>query len=137
VPQGFGSGPVYHFGFWINLKSKIQNLNGVDQHTILIKQTRKLHSSKQREQGVFLLEGTHLLEEACAVLPASDCVFYTRMALTINSSKLVDRLNEQNCQSEVLKAIATSATRWRGSDGKTVLARARCRLLVWGWAWKL
>ncbi len=34
----------------------------------LVKQIRKLHSSKERrEQGLFLLEGTHLLEEACAV----------------------------------------------------------------------
>ena len=34
----------------------------------LIKQMRKLHSAKERcEQQLFLLEGTHLLEEACAV----------------------------------------------------------------------
>lgn len=34
----------------------------------LVKQIRKLHSSKERrEQQLFLLEGTHLLEEACAV----------------------------------------------------------------------
>ncbi|GAC1469527.1 MAG: RNA methyltransferase [Chamaesiphon sp.] len=34
----------------------------------LVKQIRKLHSSKERhEQKLFLLEGTHLLEEACAV----------------------------------------------------------------------
>jgi TrmH family RNA methyltransferase len=34
----------------------------------LVKQIRKLHSSKERrEQQMFLLEGTHLLEEACAV----------------------------------------------------------------------
>lgn len=33
----------------------------------LVKQLRKLHRAKdRREQGVFLLEGTHLLEEACA-----------------------------------------------------------------------
>lgn len=33
----------------------------------LVKQLRKLHQAKQRqEQGAFLLEGTHLLEEACA-----------------------------------------------------------------------
>ncbi len=34
----------------------------------LIKQMRKLHRAKERrEQQIFLLEGTHLLEEACAV----------------------------------------------------------------------
>lgn len=34
----------------------------------LIKQLRKLHRSKERhDQGRFLLEGTHLIEEACAV----------------------------------------------------------------------
>ncbi len=34
----------------------------------LVKQIRKLHSAKERrEQDMFLLEGTHLLEEACAV----------------------------------------------------------------------
>lgn len=34
----------------------------------LVKQMRKLHRAKERrEQGLFLLEGTHLLEEACAV----------------------------------------------------------------------
>ena len=34
----------------------------------LIKQMRKLHQSKaRREQDLFLLEGTHLLQEACAV----------------------------------------------------------------------
>ncbi|NMG09099.1 RNA methyltransferase [Brasilonema sp. UFV-L1] len=33
----------------------------------LVKQIRKLHSSKERhKQQLFLLEGTHLLEEACA-----------------------------------------------------------------------
>jgi TrmH family RNA methyltransferase len=34
----------------------------------LVKQIRKLHSNKERhKQNLFLLEGTHLLEEACAV----------------------------------------------------------------------
>lgn len=34
----------------------------------LVKQMRKLHSAKERhKQQLFLLEGTHLLEEACAV----------------------------------------------------------------------
>ncbi len=34
----------------------------------LIKQIRKLHSAKERhKQDLFLLEGTHLVEEACAV----------------------------------------------------------------------
>ncbi|HEY9829857.1 MAG TPA: RNA methyltransferase substrate-binding domain-containing protein, partial [Stenomitos sp.] len=34
----------------------------------LVKQIKKLHHAKgRREQQLFLLEGTHLLEEACAV----------------------------------------------------------------------
>jgi len=34
----------------------------------LVKQLRKLHSAKERrDQGVFLIEGTHLLQEACRV----------------------------------------------------------------------
>ncbi|BAZ49992.1 tRNA/rRNA methyltransferase SpoU [Nostoc sp. NIES-4103] len=48
-----------------NLKSKIV-LTSLQNP--LIKQIRKLHSTKERhKEQLFLLEGTHLLEEACAV----------------------------------------------------------------------
>jgi TrmH family RNA methyltransferase len=48
-----------------NLKSKIV-LTSLQNS--LVKQIRKLHSTKERhKQQLFLLEGTHLLEEACAV----------------------------------------------------------------------
>ena len=44
----------------------------------LVKQIRKLHSTKERnKQQLFLLEGTHLLEEACAVSYAFDAVCCT------------------------------------------------------------
>nr|WP_242045180.1 RNA methyltransferase [Anabaena catenula] len=44
----------------------------------LVKQIRKLHSTKERhKQQLFLLEGTHLLEEACAVNYPLDTVCCT------------------------------------------------------------
>jgi RNA methyltransferase, TrmH family len=44
----------------------------------LVKQIRKLHSAKERhKQGLFLLEGTHLLEEALAVGYPLETVFCT------------------------------------------------------------
>ncbi|WP_019487282.1 TrmH family RNA methyltransferase [Kamptonema formosum] len=44
----------------------------------LVKEIRKLHASKgRREQGFFLLEGTHLLEEACAQKHPLATVCYT------------------------------------------------------------
>lgn len=62
--SGFKS-RVPHLNFGFNVKSRIM-LTSLQNP--LVKQIRKLHASKQRrEQGVFLIEGTHLLEEACAV----------------------------------------------------------------------
>lgn len=44
----------------------------------LIKQMRKLHQARaRREQGLFLLEGTHLVQEACAALYPLRTVCYT------------------------------------------------------------
>ncbi|MGD1911603.1 MAG: TrmH family RNA methyltransferase [Rivularia sp. (in: cyanobacteria)] len=44
----------------------------------LIKQIRKLHSTKERhKQELFLLEGTHLLQEACTLDYPLDIVFCT------------------------------------------------------------
>lgn len=79
----------------------------------LVKQIRKLHSSKQRrEQGLFLLEGTHLLEEACAVnYPLVSVCYTTEWQLThqqiwqqaCNQAERVELVSP-----EVLKAIATT-----------------------------
>jgi TrmH family RNA methyltransferase len=79
----------------------------------LIKQIRKLHLAKQRrEQGVFLLEGTHLLEEACAVDYPLETV-----CCTLEWQSIHQQLWQQAAQKaerveivspEVLKAIATT-----------------------------
>lgn len=79
----------------------------------LVKQLRKLHSSKERrEQQVFLLEGTHLLEEACTVDYPLETV-----CCTPEWHSLHEQLWQQACQRaeraevvspEVLKAIATT-----------------------------
>lgn len=79
----------------------------------LVKQIRKLHSAKQRrEQGVFLLEGTHLLEEACAVDYSLETV-----CCTLEWQSTHQQLWQQAAQkaqraeivsSEVLKVIATT-----------------------------
>jgi TrmH family RNA methyltransferase len=92
----------------------------------LVKQIRKLHASKERrEQGVFLLEGTHLLEEACAVDYPLVIV-----CCTPEWQLLHQQLWEQACQRaeraevvspEVLKAIATTVQ----PDGVVATARRR------------
>ena len=79
----------------------------------LVKQLRKLQSSKERrEQQMFLLEGTHLLEEACTV----DYPLVT-VCCTPEWHSLHEQLWQQACQRaeraevvspEVLKAIATT-----------------------------
>ena len=71
MPQGFRvqvPGSASQFG--IDLNSEILNMKVVltSLQNSLVKQVRKLHSPKERhKQQLFLLEGTHLLEEACAV----------------------------------------------------------------------
>ncbi|NWF60953.1 MAG: RNA methyltransferase [Fischerella sp.] len=79
----------------------------------LIKQIRKLHSTKERhKQQLFLLEGTHLLEEACAVNYPLVTVCCTQQWQTTHS-----RLWQEVCQKsdraevvseEVMAAIATT-----------------------------
>ncbi|MFN6571220.1 RNA methyltransferase [Dendronalium sp. ChiSLP03b] len=79
----------------------------------LIKQIRKLHSTKERhKQQLFLLEGTHLLEEACAVNYPLVTVCCTSQWQATHAS-----LWEQACSrserteivsGEVLSAIATT-----------------------------
>ncbi|MGB3204371.1 MAG: RNA methyltransferase [Crinalium sp.] len=92
----------------------------------LVKQIRKLQSAKERrEQQLFLLEGTHLLEEACAVnYPL------VTLCCTLQWQEAHGQLWEVACQrcqrvevvsAEVIKAIATTVN----PDGVVATARSR------------
>lgn len=90
----------------------------------LVKSFRKLHSAKQRrQQGVFLLEGTHLLEEACAVNYPLEIVCCTpqwqslHQKLWQQACQLAQRV--ENVSPEVLQAIATTVQ----PDGVVATAR--------------
>jgi RNA methyltransferase, TrmH family len=79
----------------------------------LVKQIRKLHNAKgRREQQLFLLEGTHLLEEACAVDYPLIAVCYTpewqerHQPLWQDASSRCQRA--ELVSPEVLKALATT-----------------------------
>ena len=79
----------------------------------LIKEIRKLHSSKgRREQQLFLLEGTHLLEEACAAghpLAAVCCTpewLSEHGELWERAGNLADRT--ELVSAKVLESIATT-----------------------------
>lgn len=79
----------------------------------LIKQIRKLHRAKDRqEQQLFLLEGTHLLEEACAVnypLMTVCCTPSWQESHPALWEKIVERSPRVELVSpEVLQAIATT-----------------------------
>lgn len=79
----------------------------------LVKQIRKLHSAKERrQQGVFLLEGTHLLEEACAVNYQLGTLFCTPEWLTLHEQlwQLASQKAEKAeiVSPEIIKAIATT-----------------------------
>lgn len=79
----------------------------------LVKQIRKLHSRKyRREEELFLLEGTHLLEEACAVdypLATVCCTLQWQAANYQLWEELCHRCDRAELVSpEVLKAIATT-----------------------------
>lgn len=90
----------------------------------LVKSFRKLHSAKQRrQQEVFLLEGTHLLEEAIAINYPLETVLCTP-----EWQSLHEKLWEAICQQatrveivspEVLVAIATTVQ----PDGVVATAR--------------
>jgi TrmH family RNA methyltransferase len=77
----------------------------------LVKQLRKLHRAKERrEQQLFLLEGTHLVEEACAVGVPLVTVCFTE-SWQEQHPELWQRLQAQRMEvvsPEVLKAIATT-----------------------------
>ncbi len=79
----------------------------------LVKQLRKLHRAKERrEQAVFLIEGTHLLEAACAAQRSLEILCYTAEwqarypVLWDWATRHTDRSEEVS--PEVLKAIATT-----------------------------
>ncbi|MBW4677237.1 MAG: RNA methyltransferase [Desmonostoc geniculatum HA4340-LM1] len=79
----------------------------------LVKQIRKLHSTKERhKQELFLLEGTHLLEEACAVNYPLETVCCTpdwqatHLSLWEEACSRCDRA--EIVSREVLDAIATT-----------------------------
>lgn len=79
----------------------------------LVKQMRKLHRAKERrEQQLFLLEGTHLVEEACAADCAFVAVCYTPEWQQTHSElwhQITDRSQRVEVVSEaVLQAIATT-----------------------------
>jgi RNA methyltransferase, TrmH family len=93
----------------------------------LVKQIRKLHSAKERhKQELFLLEGTHLLEEACAVNYPLEVVCCTPNWQAANPKLWEDVCSQcdrvEIVSDEVLEAIANTvqpsgvvATAKRGS----------------------
>lgn len=89
----------------------------------LIKRIRKLHQSKYRKaEGVLLLEGTNLLETACAVNYPLEVVCYTSHWQD-KHPQLWERLQQQAqgvelVSPEVLSAIALTKT----PDGITAIA---------------
>jgi len=92
----------------------------------LVKQIRKLHSAKdRREQQVFLIEGTHLLEEACAVNYPLETVCFTPQWQERHQQ--LWQLACHHCERaevvsyEVLKAIATTVQ----PDGVIATAKRR------------
>lgn len=81
----------------------------------LVKQLRKLHQAKQRqEQGVFLLEGTHLVEEACAtglVLQVVCCTPEWCDRHPILYSQIIQQANRIELVSVgIIEAIATTTS---------------------------
>ncbi|GAB4218776.1 MAG: RNA methyltransferase [Synechococcales cyanobacterium] len=91
----------------------------------LIRQWRLLHTAKgRREQGLFLIEGTHLLQEALATQWPLQAVCFTpawaerHPHLLIN---LAPTLSTYTVSPEVLQALATTTT----PDGVLAIAQRR------------
>lgn len=79
----------------------------------LVKQIRKLHSTKERhKQELFLLEGTHLLEEACATNYPLDTVCCTLQWQATHQQLwqlIIEKCDSVEVVSEdVMKALATT-----------------------------
>ncbi len=97
----------------------------------LVKQIRKLHSSKERHnQDLFLIEGTHLVEEAVSVNYPLEVVCCTSEWQSANSSlwQQACHLSEraETVTEEVLKAIATTVQ----PDGIVATAKRGDRTLA-------
>lgn len=92
----------------------------------LVKQMRKLHQRKaRREQQLFLLEGTHLLQEACAAAYPLDTLCYT-LDWQNQHPELWQQVSQQAQRvelitPEVLQAIATTVH----PDGVVATAASR------------
>ncbi len=113
-------------GFRVQVPGSALTMTLTSLHNPLVKQIRKLDSSKERRhQQLFLLEGTHLLEEACAVnYPLAT------VCCTPQWQERHQQLWQQACQRaervelvsmEVLKAIATTVQ----PDGVVATAKRR------------
>lgn len=92
----------------------------------LVKQMRKLQAAKERHrQQLFLLEGTHLIEEACAVEYPLQALCYTPQwqerhpQLSDRASQLAQRT--ELVSPSVLEAIATTVQ----PDGAIAIAKRR------------
>lgn len=90
----------------------------------LVKQMRKLHRAKERrEQSLFLLEGTHLLQEACAVAHPLETICCTpewqtqHLTLWEQASQQAQRI--ELVSEAVLEAIATTVN----PDGVVAVAK--------------
>jgi RNA methyltransferase, TrmH family len=91
----------------------------------LVKHFRKLQQAKyRRSQQQFLLEGTHLLLEACAAGWSLDVVCFTPEWQAKQSLDLLAQLDQTRIEvvsESVLQAIATTVT----PDGVVAIAQAR------------
>jgi RNA methyltransferase, TrmH family len=94
----------------------------------LVKQIRKLHAAKYRhKEGLFLLEGTHLIEEAAFAEWPMDILCFTA-AWQAKASALLETLQTQGirCEQvspEVLLAMATTIN----PDGVVAVARSHSK----------
>lgn len=88
----------------------------------LVKKMKKLHRAKERrEQQLFLLEGTHLLEEACAIAHPLVTVCCTE-AWQHQHPDLLQQIQAERIElvsAEIIKAIATTVE----PDGVVATAR--------------
>ncbi len=92
----------------------------------LVKQMRKLHGAKERDrQQMFLVEGTHLIEEACSVdypLEVVCCTPEWQERHPELSQKVIARSPRTELVNEaVLKAVATTVQ----PDGVVAVAKRR------------
>lgn len=95
-------------------------------HNSLVKQVRKLHQAKARHrQGLFLLEGTHVVEAADAVQYPLQHLFYTADWWQRHSA-LGNRLQARaETAREVSPAVLTALTTTVNPDGVVATAARR------------